>query len=115
MKKTLKRLIGKSINMFNHIKKIVERILKITVQSAVVCCPVILMLVIINAMLGVNIRFSYYIILAALVTVAASLILCALKWEQIIAKPVKASKKTVPAKADRKTQRAVHRKRKRIS
>lgn len=115
MKKTLKRLIGKSINMFNYIKKIVGRILKITTQSAVVCCPLILMLVIINAMLGVNISLRYYIILATFLIVASSLILCALKWKQVIAKPVKVSKKTVPAKTDRKTQRVVQRKKKRIS
>lgn len=115
MKKALKRLIGKSINMLNHIKKIGERIFKIAVQSAVVCCPVTLILVIINSILGVNIRFSYYLILAGLAIAVSSLILCAFKWEQIFAKPVKVSKKTVPAKTDRKTQRAVHRKRKRIS
>lgn len=115
MKKTFKRLIGKSINMFNHIRKIGERMLKITAQSAVVCCPVVLTLVIVNAILGVNIRFSYYLILAGLVTVCSSIILCAFKWEQIIAKPIKVSKKTVPAKTDRKTQRSIHRKRKRIS
>ena len=113
--KTLKRLIGKIINMFNHIKIMGDRMLKITVQSAVVCCPVVLILAIINSVLDVNIRFSYYLILASMITLGASLILWVLKWEQITAKPVKVSKKTVPAKTNRKTQRAIHRKRKRIS
>ncbi|HBI92128.1 MAG TPA: hypothetical protein DDY58_06665 [Terrisporobacter glycolicus] len=115
MKKIFKRLIGKGINMFNHIRKIGERILKVTVQSVAICCPVVFVLVIINAILGVNIRFSYYLILAGLAIVCSSIILCAFKWEQIIAKPIKVSKRTVPAKTDRKTQRAIHRKRKRIS
>ena len=115
MKKTLKRSIGKSINMFNHIGKIVERIIKIIIQSAVICCPVISILAIINSILGVNIRLSYYFILALVVTMSVSLLLCVLKWKQVTAKPVKASKKTVPAKTDRKTQRPVQRKRRRIS
>ena len=115
MKKILKKLIGKSINIFNHIKKILERILKITLQSAVLCCPVILMLIITNSILGTNISFSYYLTLAKLVILATTIIICALKWKQIIAKPVKSSKKTAPSKTDRKIQRADYRKKKRIS
>ena len=113
--KILKRLIGKIINMFNHIKIMGERMLKITVQSAIVCCPVVLILAIINSVLDVNIRFSYYLILASMITLGSSLILCMFKWEQIISKPVKTSKRTVPTKIDRKTQRAIQRKRRRIS
>lgn len=115
MKRALKGLMGKSINMFNDGKRIGERIFKIIVQSAVVCCPVVLILIIINAILGVNIRFSYYLILTTLVILGASFVVSVFKWKQIISKPVKVSKKNVPAKTDRKTQRAVHRKRKRIS
>lgn len=115
MKKRLKRLIGKILNIFDHTKKIGERLFKILVQSAVVCCPVILMLAIINTILGVNIRFSYYLIMATLLTLGSSLILCMFRWEQIISKPVKTSKRTVPTKTDRKTQRAIQRKRRRIS
>ncbi len=115
MKRTLKRFIGKSINILSRIKQIGVRILKVTVQSAVVCFPVTLILGIINSALGVNIRFTYYLLLAAVVTVALSTILCAFKWEQIIAKPIKISKKAVPAKTDKKTQRAIQRKRRRIS
>lgn len=115
MKKTLKRLIGKTLDMFEHTKKIGERLFKILVQSAIVCYPVILALAIINTILGVNIRFSYYLILSTLLTLGSSLILCMLKWEQIISKPVKTSKRTVPTKTDRKTQRAIQRKRRRIS
>lgn len=115
MKKTLKRLIGKTLDMFEHTKKIGERLFKILVQSAVICCPATLTLAIINTILGVNIRFSYYLILATLLTFGSSLILCMFKWEQIISKPVKTSKKTVPTKTDRKTQRAIQRKRRRIS
>ena len=115
MKKTLKRLIGKTLDIFKYTKKIGERLLKILVQSSVVCCPVILTLAIINTILGVNIRFSYYLILATLLTLGSSLILCMFRWEQIISKPVKTSKRTVPTKIDRKTQRAIQRKRRRIS
>ena len=115
MKKALKRLIGKIINICEHTKKIGERLFKILIQSAIVCCPVILTLAIINTILGVNIRFNYYLILATLLTLGSSLILCMFKWEQIISKPVKTSKKTVPTKTNRKTQRATHRKRRKIS
>lgn len=115
MKRALKRVIGKSINMFNHMKKIGERLLKIIVQSAVVCCPAILILIIINTILGVNIRFNYYLMLAVLVTLASSFIVSIFKWEQITAKPVKITKTTVPAKTNRKTQRNIHRKRRKVS
>lgn len=115
MKRKLKRSMGKSINMFNYIKKIVGRIFKITIQSAIICYPLVLVLIIMNSMVGVNVSFSYYTILATFITVATAIILCAFKWEQIIAKPVKISKKTVIAKANKKTQRVVNRNRKRIS
>lgn len=115
MKKSFKRGIRKLINMFNHTKKIGERMLKVTIQSTAICCPVVLILVITNAILGVNIRFSYYLILVGLAIVCLSLILCAFKWDQIIAKPINVSKKTVVTKTDRKTQRAISRKRKRVS
>lgn len=115
MKKSLKRLIRKSISILGHMKKIAERLIKTIVQSAVVFCPVILLLGIINSILGVNIRFSYYFIMASLLTIGGALILCIFKWKQIIAKPVQISKKTVPAKTDKKTQRAIQRKRRRIS
>lgn len=115
MKKKLKRFIGKSINMFKHTKKIGERIFKIIVQSALVCCPIILILAIINAVLGVNIRISYYAILAGVLTLGSSFMTCVFKWKQITAKPVKASKKVVPTKTNRKPQRVIQRNRRRIS
>lgn len=115
MKRILKRVIGESINMLKYIGKIVSRVFKVLVKSAVVCCPLILILIIINAILGVNIRFNYYLMLAGLVILASSLTMIVFKWEQIFAKPVKKSNRIVPAKTDRKTQRAIQRKRRRIS
>lgn len=115
MKRTLKILIGKSINMFSYGGKIGKRVLKVIIQSTIICCSVMLILMIINKILGVNIRLSYYLTLATLVIVGLSLTLCMFKWQQIIAKPVRVSKKNAPTKTDRKTQRAIQRKRKRIS
>ena len=115
MKKKKKGLMGIIKNVFYYIIKIIIRIFKILVKSAVTCCPPILTLAIINTILGVNIRFSYYFILVLLLTLVCTAILMISKWEQIIAKPVRVSKKIVPAKTDKKTQRAIQRKRKKIS
>ena len=115
MKKTFNRRVGKAISILNYIKKVVTKLFKILVQSAVICFPVILTLVIINSLLGVHVRFNYYLILAIFSSLAMAILLCVLKFESIFAKPVKKSKRTVPAKTDRKTQRVVQRKRRKIS
>ena len=115
MKKTFTRRVGKAISILNYIKKVVTKLFKILVQSAVICFPVILTLVIINSLLGVHVRFNYYLILAIFSSLAMAILLCVLKFESIFAKPVKKSKITVPAKTDRKTQRVVQRKRRKIS
>ena len=44
MKKTFNRRVGEAISILNYIKKVVTKLIKILVQSAVICFPVILTL-----------------------------------------------------------------------
>ena len=60
MKKTFNRRVGKAISILNYIKKVVTKLFKILVQSAVICFPVILTLVIINSLLGVHVNFQLF-------------------------------------------------------
>lgn len=113
--KTFKRLVIKSINIFKYLMKVIERILKTGLRSLIMCCPVILTLVLINSLLGVHVRFSYYLNLALLTSFFVMILLCVLRLDIIFAKATKVSKKNVPAKIDRKAQRTVNRKKRRIS
>ena len=115
MKKGSGRLIGKVVNLFNYIGSVIVKLFKVLVQSLFIFYPPVLFLAIINAILGVNVRFSYYLIAATILTLVSFGVLSIINWKKILAKPIKKSKKRVPAKTDRKTQRAIHRKRKRIS
>ncbi|WP_455538337.1 hypothetical protein [Terrisporobacter sp.] len=115
MKKTSNKKAREGVSVFKYIVSVLSRLLKISIQSIIVCFPVILTLVIINSLLGVHIRFSYYFKLAILSTLIMIISLIVLKSKSIFSRPVKKVKKTVPAKTNRKVQRSTQRRRKRIS
>ena len=100
----------------NYLKNVRYKIFKTLVQSAIICFPIMLVLLIINAFLGVHVRFSYYFKLTLLSTVGLTLVLCLQRFDIIFRKAPKAPKKNISTNnTNRKVQRSVHRKRKRIS
>lgn len=117
MKKAMRKLKIKTINKIKHLFNIIYKLLKVIVQSAMICFPMTTVLAISNSLFGVNIRLSYYTKLSLLATLGISCLLVIFNWKNIVAKPVKASKKYVPANnnINKKRQRTVNRNRRNIS
>ncbi len=118
MKKVIRKFKIKTINKIKHLFNIIYKLLKVIVQSVIICFPVTTVLAISNSLFGVNIRLSYYIKLAILATLGISCLLVIFNWKNIIAKPaksVKATKKSVPANTYKKKQKSINRNRRNIS
>lgn len=115
MKKVVRKLRIKTINKIKHLFNIIYKLIKVTVQSAIICFPMTIVLLVWNSLFGVNIRLSYYIQLAILATLGISCLLSIFNWKNIIAKPAKVSKKSVPADTKKKRQRSINRNRRNIS
>lgn len=83
MKKAFKKLRAKFVNKFKYFLNIIVRILKVIVQVAAICIPMSLALILVNSLLGVHIRFSYYFMMSAIATIGISLILTIINWNKI--------------------------------
>lgn len=115
MKNILRRLIRRIVNMISFVLRILRGVLKALTRSVIILFPVVMVLSIGNAILGVNINFRYYLALFLVATVVSTALSFIFNWKLIISKPTKASKKVVPTKTTKKTQKSVQRKRRKIS
>ena len=101
MGKKIRRLILNTLDIIDYLKGVISRIIKTLVQSTVICFPLVITFI----------RFGFYLKLAIILTLVVALILCGLRYKAIFIKHAKVSKKTVPAKTNKKPQRTIHRKR----
>ena len=111
MGKKIRRLILTTLDIIDYLKGVISRIIKTLVQSTVICFPLVITFMLINSFLGTYIRFGFYLKLAIILTLVVALILCGLRYKAIFIKHAKVSKKTVPAKTNKKPQKTIHRKR----
>ncbi|MEG0856995.1 MAG: hypothetical protein RSG52_11025 [Terrisporobacter sp.] len=105
MKRTLKKFKVKSINKFKYFLNIVVRILKVVGKTGLVCFPMAIALIIVNSLLGVNIRPSYYMMMAMIATLGIGLLLTMINWKKITDVQFKTSNKAVPSDNKNKSQR----------
>lgn len=116
MKKVLKRIKTNTANKFTHLLLILNKLLKVSVQSMVVCFPATILLIVVNSLFGVHIRLSYYLNFALLAVLGVSIVLSIFNWKYIVAKPVRPAKRNVASSNNnRRSQRSINRKRRNIS
>lgn len=115
MKKALHKLRAKLVNKFKYCLNILFRLLKVICQVGLVCFPMSLALIVVNSILGVHIRLSYYVMMATWATIGISLLLILFNWRNITnVKFVKTSKEA-KSENDKDKSQKIQRRKRRIS